>query len=133
MPGYDKVQFLDEAVEDARRLAQKSRPVLQEVFRLLKLLDQGELRPEPLRDFTKTGDLSDCGKIVVALAGEPEYRVVVREVSGMYEVVEVIAIEDRSQDLPYLLAGIRLGRLDDPVRRSDAMRRIHRIRQQLDS
>lgn len=132
MPGYDKVQFLDEAVEDARRLAQKSRPVLQEVFRLLKLLDQGELRPEPLRDFTKTGDLSDCGKIVVALAGEPEYRVVVREVSGMYEVVEVIAIEDRSQDLPYLLAGIRLGRLDDPVRRSDAMRRIHRIRQQLD-
>jgi hypothetical protein len=32
-------------------------------------------------------------------------------------------------DLPYLLAGLRLGRLDDPVRRSDAQRRVARIRQ----
>lgn len=131
-PTYDRVQFLDEAVEDVRRLAQRSRPVLLEVLRCLKLLDRGELRPEPLHDFAKTGDLSDCGKIVVALEGEPEYRIVVREVSGSYEITEVIAVEDRSGDLPYLLAGIRLGRLDDPVRRSDAMRRIHRIRQHLE-
>jgi hypothetical protein len=32
-------------------------------------------------------------------------------------------------DLPYLLAGLRLGRLDDPVRRSEAQRRVARIRQ----
>jgi hypothetical protein len=64
--------------------------------------------------------------------GEPEYRIVVRDVSGTYEVTEVIAVEDRSGDLPYLLAGIRVGRLGDPVRRSDAMRRIHRIRQHLE-
>ena len=132
MPGYDTVQFLDEAVEDVRALAQRSRPVLLEVLRRLKLLDRGELTPEPLHDFAKTGDLSDCGKIVVAIEGEPEYRIVVRDVSGTYEVTEVIAVGDRSGDLPYLLAGIRLGRLGDPVRRSDAMRRIHRIRQQLE-
>ncbi len=132
LSGYDNVQFLDEAVEDMRVLAQRSQPVLLEVLRRLKLLDRGELTPDPLHDFAKTGDLSDCGKLVIAVGGEPEYRVVVRGVSGTYEVSEVIAVEDRSGDLPYLLAGIRLGRLDDPVRRSDAMRRIHRIRQQLD-
>ena len=131
-PGYDNVQFLDEAVEDMRLLAQRSRPVLVEVLRRLKLLDRGELTPEPLHDFAKTGDLTDCGKIVIAMDGAPEYRVVVRAVSGSYEVSEVVAVEDRSGDLPYLLAGIRLGRLNDPVRRSDTMRRIHRIRQQLE-
>jgi hypothetical protein len=39
------------------------------------------------------------------------------------------AIEDRTGDLPYLLAGLRLSRLEDPVRRSDAQRRVARIRQ----
>ena len=48
---------------------------------------------------------------------------------GGFEVSEVIAVEDRAGDLPYLLAGLRLGRLQDPVRRSDAQRRIARIRQ----
>ncbi len=131
-PKFDKVQFLDEAVEDVRALAQRSRPVLLEVFRRLKLLDRGELQPESLHDFAKTGDLSDCGKIVVAVDGEPEYRIVVRSLADSYEVTEVVAVEDRSGDLPYLLAGILLGRLNDPVRRSDAMRRIHRIRQHLE-
>ncbi len=132
LPAYNNVQFLDAAVEDIRALARRSRPVLLEVLRRLKFLNQGQLTPDPLHDFAKTGDLTDCGKIVIAIEGEPEYRVVVRDVSGTYEVSEVVAVEDRSGDLPYLLAGIRLGRLNDPVRRSDAMRRIHRIRQQLD-
>jgi len=83
---------------------------------------------EVAEDIAISGDLSDCGKIVVALDGEPEYRIVVRDVSGSYEVTEVIAVEDRAGDLPYLLAGVRLGRLADPVRRSDALRRIDRIR-----
>lgn len=48
--------------------------------------------------------------------------------STTYEVTEVIAVEDRAGDLPYLLAGLRLGRLADPVCRSDALRRIDRIR-----
>lgn len=129
---YVRVQFLDEAIEDMRALAKRSKPVLLEVFRCLRRLDRGELRPEPLHDFAKTGDLSDCGKIVVSLNAEPEYRIVVRNVAGTYEVTEVIAVEDRSGDLPHLLAGIRVGRLADPVRRSDALRRIDRIRRHLE-
>jgi hypothetical protein len=114
---------------DLRRLAQRSQVMLLEVFRLLKALDAGTLEPVPLHDDAKTGDLTDCGRIVVAVEGEPEYRIVVRDLGdGGFEVSEVIAVEDRAGDLPYLLAGLRLGRLADPVRRSDAQRRVARIR-----
>lgn len=115
-------------MRDLRALAERSRPLTLEVFRLLKQLDIGELRPIPLHDFAKTGDLSDCGKIVVVVEGEPEHRIVVRDVGGHFLVSEVIAVDDRSQDLPYLLAGLRLGRLEDPVQRSEAERRIARLR-----
>jgi hypothetical protein len=125
---YENVQFLDEAVEDMRRLAARSRPVLLEVFRRLKRLNAGEETPQTLHDYAKTGDLRDCGKIVVAITGEPEYRIVVRDLGGRFEVSEVVAVEDRTDDLPYLLAGLRLGRISDPVRRSDVQRRIWRIR-----
>jgi serine/threonine protein kinase len=82
--------------------------------------------------YAKTGDLTDCGKIVVAVDGEPEHRIVVRSLQGRFEVSEVVVVEDRSQDLPYLLAGLRLARITDPVRRSDAQRRVHRVRRLLD-
>jgi len=127
-PPFTNVTFLDEAMDDLRIVAQRSRPVLLEVFRQLKLLDAGKLTPRPLHDFAKTGDLSDCGKIVVAVDGEPEHRIVVQRVGATFAVTEVIAVEDRSGDLPYLLAGLRLGRIKDPIRRSDAGRRVHRIR-----
>lgn len=129
---FERVTFLDEAVEDLELLAVRSRTVLKEVFRRLKRLDAGTLEPEPLHDFAKTGDLSDCGKIVVAVPNEPEYRIVVKGQDGTFTVSEVIAVEDRTQDLPYLLAGLRLGRIDDVVRRSDAGRRVYRIRKILD-
>ncbi len=129
---FERVTFLDEAIEDLELVAARSQSVLTEVFRLLKRLDAGTLEPQPLHDFAKTGDLSDCGKIVVALPDEPEYRIVVKGKGGELTVSEVIAVEDRTQDLPYLLAGLRLGRIDDAVRRSDAGRRVHRIRMILD-
>lgn len=128
---FERVQFLTEAVDDLRSVSVRSRRVAIEVLRLLKLLDDGRLQPQPLRDFSKTGDLTDCGKIVVALDDEPEYRIVVRSVGERYEVWEVVAVEDRSDDLPYLLAGVRLGRIADPIRRSDTQRRIYRIRRLL--
>jgi hypothetical protein len=131
-PGaYERVQFIDEALEDMRTLASRSPVVLREVLAQLKRLDNGSLRPEPLNDFSKTGDLTDCGKIVIALDGEPEYRVVVRDLEGAFHVVEVVSVEARAQDLPYLLAGLRLGRIHDPVRRSDTLRRVFRIRRML--
>ena len=127
---FTRVTFRDDAMEDLRSLAERSQFTLLAVFRLLKALDAGTLVPVPLHDFSKTGDLTDCGKIVVVVEGEPECRIVVRDLGqGAFEVSEVIAVEDRTDDLPYLLAGLRLGRLEDPVRRSDAQRRVARIRQ----
>lgn len=127
---FARVTFRDDAMEDLRGLAERSQATLLEVFRLLKALDAGALLPVPLHDYAKTGDLTDCGKIVVAVEGEPEHRIVVRDLGeGGFEVSEVIAVEDRIGDLPYLLAGLRLGRLEDPVSRSDAQRRVARIRQ----
>lgn len=131
VPPFARVTFLDDALADLQIVAERSRPVLLEVFRLLKLLDAGQLMPRPLGDFAKTGDLSDCGKIVVAVAGEPEYRIVVQGEQGRFAVAEVIVVEDRTRDLPYLLAGLRLGRIGDPIRRSDARRRVQRIRRLL--
>lgn len=129
---YENVRFLDEAVEDMRLLAERSRPVLLEVFRRLKRLEAGEESPQELHDYAKTGDLRDCGKIVVALEDEPEYRIGVRDLGGRFQVSEVVAVEDREQDLPYLLAGLRLGRITDQIRRSDVQRRIERIRSMRD-
>jgi hypothetical protein len=129
---YANVTFLDEAVEDLRRIAKRSPEVVREVFRFLKQLDAGELLPRRLQDYAKTGDLTDCGKIVVEVEGEPEHRIVVRDVGrGNFEVCEVITVEQRTEDLEFLLAGIRLGRIDDPVRRSDIGRRVDRIQKAL--
>jgi hypothetical protein len=126
---FARVVFREEAMDDLRGLAQRSPATLTEVFRLLKSLDAGELSPVPLHDYAKTGDLTDCAKIVVAVEGEPEHRIVVRDRGGgAFEVSEVIAVEDRIGDLPYLLAGLRLARLEDSVRKSDAQRRVDRIR-----
>jgi addiction module RelE/StbE family toxin len=129
---YANVTFLDEAVEDLRRIAKRSPEVVKEVLRLLKQLDAGELVPHRLQDYAKTGDLTDCGKIVVEVKGEPEYRIVVRDVGrGNFEVCEVITVEARTEDLAYLLAGVRLGRINDSVRRSDISRRVNRIQKAL--
>lgn len=131
-PGaHERVQFLDEARQDLRAINQRSPAVVRQVLRLLKLLDHGAIVPVPLRHLGKTGDLTDCGKIVVTVDDEPEHRIVVRSVEGQFLVSEVVAVEDRTQDLPYLLAGLRLGRIDDPVRRSDAQRRVFRVRRLL--
>ena len=126
---YRNVFLRDEALDDLREIVQRSREVAIEVFRLLKLLDAGRLSPVRLNDYVKTGDLSECGTIVVEVSGHPEHRIVVRDLGrGRFEVSEVIAIEARAEDLAYLLAGLRLGRIEDPVRRSDTSRRVDRIR-----
>ena len=126
---FERVTFLDGAMDDLRGVAERSELMLLEVFRLLKALDAGELSPVPLHDYAKTGDLRDCGKVVVELGDEPEHRIVVRDVGGgSFQVSEIVAVEDRTGDLPYLLAGLRLGRIEDPARRSDTQRRVDRIR-----
>jgi len=129
---YTNVSFLDEAVEDLRRIARHSPDVVREVLRLLKQLDAGTITPVRLHDYGKTGDLADCGKIVVIVEGRAEHRIVVRDLGkGDFEVCEVITVAERTQDLAYLLAGLRLGRINDPIRRSDISRRVDRIQQAL--
>lgn len=128
---YQRVLFPEEARADLRALNERSPVVLREVFRLLKLLDGGAISPTPLRDFGKTGDLTDFGKIVAIVDEEPEHRIVVRSVEGRFQVSEVAAVDDRTEDLPYLLAGVRLGRITDPARRSDAQRKLFRVRRML--
>ena len=59
---------------------------------------------------------------------EPELRVVVRDVGDDgFEVVEVVAIAERADDLAYLVTALMLERITDPVRKSDTTRRLARI------
>ena len=125
---FTRVQFTDAAIADLHGIKDRALPVLGEVFRALKRLDEGTLRPAPLRDYGKTGDLRDCGKIVVETDGHPEYRIIVRDLGNTFEISEVVTVEERTADLAYLLAGVRLGRIADPIRRSDTERKIARIR-----
>ncbi len=129
-PGFARVVFTDAAIEDLRAIKAQAAPVLRQVFIALKQLEGGHLQPTALNDYGKTGDLSDCGKIVIETPGYPEYRIVLRAAAGEFEVIEVICVEERVGDLAYLLAGVRLGRIADPDRRTDAQRRIARIRKQ---
>ncbi|MEX1218344.1 MAG: hypothetical protein WEA11_07490 [Acidimicrobiales bacterium] len=129
---YTNVSFLDEALEDLRRIAKQWPEVVKEVLRLLKQLDAAEIKPRRLNDFSKTGDLTDCGKIIVEVEGAPEHRIVVRQVGNRkFELCEVVTVEARTEDLAYLIAGLRLGRIENPVRRSEISRRVARIQSAL--
>lgn len=128
---YERVRLTREALADLDAIRDRSIGALRAVFRQLRRLDRGEITPAPLHDYAKTGDLSDCGKIVVESDDGSEYRIVVRETGGRYDVVDVLVVEAREDDLAYLLAGLRLGRVTDPIRRSDAQRRVARIRRRL--
>jgi len=129
---YQNVVLTADALADLRQIEKRSLDVFAQVFRLLEQLDNGTLQPTRVQSFAKTGDLTDCGKIVVLVDGEPEHRIVVRDVGGSFQVSEVVVVENRTDDLPYLLAGLRLERQGDLIRRSDASRRIARIRRALD-
>jgi hypothetical protein len=60
-----------------------------------------------------------------------EYPIVVRDTGDGYDVIDVFVVEARQDDVAYLLAGSRPGRIADPRGRSDARRRVARIRQLL--
>lgn len=129
-----EVRFIPEAVDDLRRINERHPAVAREVLRVLSRLGAGTLSPTRLTSFGKTGDLRDCGKLLVLVDGSPEHRIVVRDLGAKgFEVVDVVVVEARADDLAYLLAGLRLDRLVDPLRRSDAQRRVTRIRRLLDS
>lgn len=114
-------------------LQSQDRALLVGALRVIKRVAEGEVRPRPLRPFGKTGDLSDCSRAY--FGAEPDgdsHRVVFRHDEDGIEVLEVVVVEERRGDLAYLLAALRLARLDDPVRRSDAQRAVARLQRDRD-
>lgn len=126
---FTRVRFTEAAVEDLAELKGRDGRLVLEALRVAKQVDQGTLVGKELRYFNKTGDLTDCFRVYFgATAGEDTHRIVFREVDGEAEIVEVVSIAERDGDVAYLLAALRLDRLDDPVRRADAQRGIAQAR-----
>jgi hypothetical protein len=123
-----RVLVTEWARDDLRAIQPRHPDVVVKVLSLLQQLESGRLQVRRLRSFGKTGDLSDCGKIPVLVDGAPEHRIVVRELGdGDFEIVEVVAVEERADDLVYLLTALRLSRLVQPAHRSDMERRVARV------
>ena len=123
-----RVLVTEWARDDLRAIQLRHPDVVVKVLSLLQQLESERLQIRRLRSFGKTGDLSDCGKIPVLVDGAPEHRIVVRELGdGDFEIVEVVAVEERADDLVYLLTALRLSRLVEPVHRSDVERRVARV------
>ena len=137
---FDRVTFTDDAVEDLKELRRQDQRLVVEALRIAKRIDDGTICTKQLDRYTKTGDLTDCSRAYFgATADGDSHRIVLRDVGGedpaagaeasRIEVVEVVAVAERANDVAYLLTALRLGRLDsDPVRKADAQRTIARAR-----
>ncbi len=80
----------------------------------------GRRTAEPLLSGSATGAFGHD-------ADRPTHRLVHRLVEGEMQVVEVLAVGPREQDVAYLMAGLRLGRITDPYRKLVAERIVHRV------
>lgn len=125
------MQLTAAARQDLHDLKQHDIGLVRAALRLAKRIERAEIDGVPLRDFGKTGDLGDCRKAYFgADAGADTHRMVFRLLRGdAIEIVEIVSVGEREGDVAYLQAALRLGRIDDPVRRSDAQRRVSRARQ----
>lgn len=125
MTAFARVRFTAAALDDLRRIAERDRALVVAALKLAARVDRGETQPTPLRQFSKTGNLSDCAKAVFGLPGsEDSHRMVFQHDGRDWRVLAVIVVEERTDDIPYLLAGLRLGRITDPVARGKVQRRL---------
>jgi hypothetical protein len=125
---FDRLRFTTAALADLQRLNDDEDPQLvAAALKVLAAVDRGDIQPKPLTFMAKTGDLTDCSRVYFGLsAGDDTHRVVLHhEPDGL--TIEAIAADTRSDDIPYLLAGLRLGRLEG-LRRVDALRMLARMR-----
>jgi hypothetical protein len=126
---FQRVEFTEEAENDLQDLRRHDPRLVVEALRVAKGVDEGRVSGKRLRYYNKTGDLTDCFRVYFgAVPGADTHRIVFREAGGAAEVVEVVAVAERNADVAYLLAALRLERLDDPVRRADARRGIAQAR-----
>lgn len=126
---FKRVRFTDESKQDLHGLQQDDPALLVEALRTAKLLDTGRLEGRRLRDFSKTGDLTDCRAVYFGVDEDDDtHRMVFREDASGIDVLEVVAVGERADDIAYLLAGLRLGRIEEPERRAGARRQVERSR-----
>lgn len=127
---FTRVVFTADAKADLHDLASVDPRLVIEAMRVSLAVDQGTLPGKRLEDFAKTGDLSDCFRVYFGATGDDDtHRIVFRDVDGGV-VVEAVSVAPRDEDLPYLLAGLRLDRIDSS-RTTDAQRKVTRIRKRL--
>lgn len=125
----DRVRLTELALDDLRGLHQQDPALVVEALRVIKRVDQRQLSTKPLRPFGKTGDLSDCSRAYFGATPDADtHRIVFRQTGDTIEILQVVAVDERRGDLAYLVAALRLGRIRDPIRRSDAQRAVSRLR-----
>lgn len=91
---------------------------------MIDLVVEGEIEGVELQLLPAYGDLTDCRKVYFGLTSEPTHRIVYRlDSSGIVEVIEVVAIEQRDEGYVYLLAAQRLARL--PPEAKPRFDRVH--------
>jgi mRNA interferase RelE/StbE len=125
-----KVRFLGAAATDIERLA-KDDPVIGRLAALkVHELARGDVVGEPLAEMASTGDLSDCFKLYFGIGSPPSHRIVYIEIADtgppVWEIVEIVAVEERDDLYAYLLASSRLGRL--PPESKPTFNRLHQVR-----
>jgi hypothetical protein len=119
------VTFLGEARQDLVRLAADDPDLARRALLLIRDLELGKVTGEPLAAMAKAGDLGDCRKLYFGSGDAPSHRAVYRERGRTreIEIIEVIAVESRSEMYAYLLASVRLGRL--PPETAPEFNRVH--------
>ena len=118
--------FLSAAKGDVGRLAEEDPAVARLALRTIRDLEVGSIEGRPLQALAKSGDLSDCRKVYFGAGSPPSHRIVYRvddEDIGTVEILEVVAVEARSELYVYLLAAARLGRL--PMETKPEFDRLH--------
>ncbi len=121
-----KVSFLAAAKADIGRLHDDDPVLARLALQKVRDLEHGSVTGIPLQEMAKTGDLGDCAKLYFGVGRPPSHRIVYRAVDGNpahLEILEVVAVESRTDLYAYLLAASRLGRL--PVESTKSFNRLH--------
>ena len=122
-----QARFIEAARADIGRLAADDPRLASVALRMVRDLEAGVVDGAPLSAMAATGDLRDCRKLYFGHGNPTSHRIVYRvdEADRSVEILEVVAVEERSELYVYLLAAQRLGRL--PV---ESKRRFNRLHQQ---
>jgi mRNA interferase RelE/StbE len=125
-PARRQALFLKAARDDLGRLASDDPALAKLALLKIRDLEAGRVEGVPLESMAKSGDLDDCRKLYFGPGKPPSHRIVYRPLDDepdTIEIVEIIAIEARSEMYAYLLAAVRLGRL--PTETKPEFNRVH--------